>query len=371
MNRRSALRQFAFLAAAVCGASPLALGAQTAEADNALNGARNPLSAPWAAWKAAYLAEDGRVVDALQQGASHSESQGYGLLMAALFGDDATFDAIYAWTETNLAIRSDALLAWRWLPAEGAGVPDMNNASDGDLFYAWALVLRGTRDANAGMMDRARAIATDLVTRCVVASPDGSNRQIMLPAAQGFARDGKIVLNLSYYMPLAMRDVARATGADALETCAAHGLDIMRELAAVGPMPDWIEIGPEGMAPSQMHSDRNGYEAMRVALFLIWSGNADHPAVAAQANAYRRAAAIATAPMGYVTVFNRTSGDVIEASAHAGYGAVAALVDCVNASAKGSAIPFYRTVDQAYYPATLHLMALIAQITAAPECVPL
>jgi len=62
---------------------------------------------------------------------------------------------------------------------------------------------------------------------------------------------------------------------------------------------------------------------------------------------------------------------VIESSAHVGYGAVAALVTCVATSAQGSEIPFYRTVDQAYYPATLHLMALIAQITAAPECVPI
>ena len=133
MNRRTVLRSL--MAAALTPALAVP-GAQAQILQEDLVGPSSPLAAPWAAWKAAYLDDSGRVVDQLQQGASHSESQGYGLLLAAIFGDDPVFDQIYRWTETNLAVRSDALLAWRWLP-EGAGrVPDRNNASDGDLFYA-------------------------------------------------------------------------------------------------------------------------------------------------------------------------------------------------------------------------------------------
>lgn len=374
MNRRTALRHMAMMAGALCGAAaPLAALGQISVTDDLLSGPRNPLAAPWAAWKAAYLTDEGRVVDTLQQGASHSESQGYGLLLAAVFGDDAAFDAIFGWTEANLAIRSDALLAWRWLPSDSVGVPDLNNASDGDLFYAWALMLRGTRIGNAVMMDRARAITGDLVARCVVAAPDGSGRLLFLPAAQGFQHDDRVVVNPSYYMPLAMRQLASAMGTPALAACAADGVALMRDLARQGTMPDWIEIGPEGMVTPANHSDRNGYEALRVPLFLIWSGDGNHAAVAMQAEAYRRATTLRanmTDP-GFVTVFDRVSGNVVESSTHVGYGAVAALVDCTTARAIGSAMPFYRTVDQAYYPATLHLMALIAQISAAPECVPL
>jgi endoglucanase len=348
--------------------------AQTASDGRDFTGPRNPLAAPWAAWKTAYLAADGRVVDAMQQGASHSESQGYGMLLAAIFGDTATFDLIYDWTEANLAIRTDALLAWRWLPAENGGVPDLNNASDGDLFYAWALVIRGEREGNVVMLDRARAIATDLVAKCVVLSPDGSGRLLMLPAAQGFTADGTADINLSYYMPLAMRDVARATNAPALAKCAADGETIMQMLASEGPMPDWIGVGPNGMFVSPKQSDRNGYEAMRVALFLLWSGNTDHPAVAAQLTAHRTAAMRnQVAPFGgeTVTVFERKTGAVLETSNHVGYGALPALMECTQTKGIGSTIPFYRTTDQAYYPATLHLMALIVQISATPECVPI
>lgn len=368
MNRRDALCHLAILAApSVLVRSAVA----QAGLDRPFTGPLNPLAAPWAAWKAAYLSGDGRVVDAMQQGASHSESQGYGLYLAALFGDNDAFDAIYGWTEANLSIRSDALLAWRWLPENDGGVPDRNNASDGDLFYAWGLVVRATRDGNGPLMERARAIATDLVARCVVSAPDGSGRLLLMPAAQGFVRDDNITLNPSYYMPRAMREVAQATGISALATCAADGTAMMADLAGEGLIPDWVEVGAQGMFPPVDRPDLNGYEAMRVPLFLIWSGSVDHPAIKAEARAYRRAAEAGTTADAHVTVFDRKSGAVTETSHHVGYAALAALVDCAASETPGSTIPFYRTVDQAYYPATLHLMVLIAQITAAPECVPI
>ncbi|WP_226783047.1 glycosyl hydrolase family 8 [Oceaniglobus trochenteri] len=369
MNRRTALSRLG--AAALGAALPFAALARDgfnpflAEEDN-------PLAAPWAAWKAAYLTDDGRVVDSLQKGASHSESQGYGLLLAALFGDDAAFDSIFAWTEANLAIRGDALLAWRWLPQGSQAVPDRNNASDGDLFYAWGLVLRGTRDGAPALIDRAGAIARDLVATCVRPAPDGSGRLLFLPAAQGFVQGDSLVINPSYYMPRAMREVARATGTRDLAVCAADGETLMADLARDGLIPDWIAIGPSGTAIPEGREDRNGYEAIRVPLFLLWSGNTAHPALMRQAQAYRRAENSGQASAGnHVTVFARASGDVIETSRHVGYGAVAGVVDCAVGDRRGSAIARYRTQDQAYYPATLHLMALIAQITAAPECVPL
>lgn len=248
MNRRNALRQIATLSSVLTGLVPFSALAQAQDETMLFSSAENPLSAAWDAWKAAYLADDGRVVDALQQGASHSESQGYGLVLAALFGDDETFDQIYSWTEANLAIRSDALLAWRWLPADNGAVPDLNNASDGDLFYSWGLVIRAQREGNSDLMNRARAIATDLTAKCVALAPDGSGRLLFLPAAQGFTDDNGAVINLSYYMPLAMRQVADATGNPALANCAADGAAMMRLLSREGPMPDWIGVGPSGFS---------------------------------------------------------------------------------------------------------------------------
>ncbi|WP_098412428.1 glycosyl hydrolase family 8 [Thioclava sp. ES.031] len=339
---------------------------------NSLAGPNQPLAEAWSAWKAAFLSPEGRVIDKLQQGASHSESQGYGLLMAALFHDNATFDAIYRWTEANLAIRSDALLAWRWLPNQTVSVADRNNATDGDLFYAWALVLHSRATGMLSLRRRATAIAESLVKNCVVEARDGSGRLLLTPAAEGFARKNAQIINPSYYMPRAMREIAAATGINALATCASDGEALMTDLATQGLMPDWIEVGTSGMTPAVNMSDKNGYEAMRVALFLIWSGNAAHLAVADQVRAYLQAETSGNLQNGeYVTVMDRKSGAVLEASSSLGYGALAAFSECASHSRFGAKIPFFRTDEQPYYPATLHLMTLIAQIVSAPECVPI
>lgn len=83
----------------------------------------------WSSWKGAFLSPDGRVVDTLQGGISHSEGQGYGMVLASAFTDRSTFEAMRRWTEQHLAVRQDALLAWRWTPDEPLGVRDYNNAS--------------------------------------------------------------------------------------------------------------------------------------------------------------------------------------------------------------------------------------------------
>ncbi len=320
----------------------------------------------WAAWKLAYLTAEGRVVDVLQQGASHSESQGYGLFLAATFADREAFDSIHGWTELNLAIRPDALLAWRWLPDAVDQVADKNNASDGDLFYAWGLVTMAARDPSTDLLDRATAIASDLAARCIVPHPDGSGRVLFVPAALGFDREGATIVNLSYYMPLAMRQVAEATGVSILANCAADGEALMTELAAQGLLPDWIQVGPSGTTVVEGMSDRNGYEALRIAPFLAWSANGAHPAIARQVSAYRAASADQLTP----TVIDRLTGAVLESSPDAGYAAIAALLECVGQTLPGAALPEF-TTDQPYYPATLHLMTLIAQITVYPRCYPI
>jgi len=325
------------------------------------------LLADWEAWKQAYLTPDGRVVDALQNGSSHSESQGYGLFLAATFGDQEAFNRIYGWSEMNLAIRSDALLAWRWKPDATDAVADTNNASDGDLFYAWGLITMAAQGGDPALLARATAIATDLAAKCIISHPDGTGRLLLAPAAEGFERDGAAIINFSYYMPLAMRELASATGVDILATCANDGAAMMAELAASGLMPDWIAMGPDGPTVAAGMSDHNGYEALRIALFLAWSGDAKHPAVLQQVKAYR---ASATSDGTTPTVFDRLSGAVLSSSPDAGYAAIAALVDCAVETTTGAALPAF-SPQQPYYPGTLHLMTLIAQITVYQRCFPL
>ena len=49
----------------------------------------------WEAYKARFLMTDGRIVDTGNKNVSHSEGQGYAMLMAVASNDKAAFDRIW------------------------------------------------------------------------------------------------------------------------------------------------------------------------------------------------------------------------------------------------------------------------------------
>ena len=95
-----------------------------------------------------------------------------------------------------------------------------------------------------------------------------------------------------------------------------------------------------------------------------WS-QSDDPA------ALRAADAMSRAPEGRAgVVMDARTGEIIEYSQDAGYRAVAALTQCVAFDEVGSAIPPFAG-NQPYYPASLHLFTLLAQMEMFPACRPI
>ncbi|WP_445894920.1 glycosyl hydrolase family 8 [Desulfosoma sp.] len=69
----------------------------------------------WDAYKDRFVSPDGRIIDRGNRQMSHSEGQGYGLILAVSADDRPTFERIRQWTRENLQVRgSDHLLAWAW-----------------------------------------------------------------------------------------------------------------------------------------------------------------------------------------------------------------------------------------------------------------
>ncbi|MDO5527927.1 MAG: glycosyl hydrolase family 8 [Paracoccus sp. (in: a-proteobacteria)] len=319
-----------------------------------------PLAASgWAEWRGAFLTDEGRVVDALQRGASHSEGQSYGLLLAEAHGDLDAFEKIERWTRAHLLVRDDALMGWRWI--EGEGVPDWHIATDGDLFRAWALLRAGLRFARPDFTELAHKIAAEIAGMCITPDPRGGDRLVLLPGDPAYmlGEGGAVTFNPSYIMPRAMDDLAAATGIERLARAASDGLALIDELAAQGPIPDWVELHPGGIRPAAGRNGGSGYDAIRVPLYLVWSGRGDARAVTA-------AAEHLPSDAGRVVVARRADGSPDETSDLAGYRAIAALARCAAGFGPG-AIPPYEP-GQPYYPATLHLLAELAAREAALAC---
>ncbi|WP_101340849.1 glycosyl hydrolase family 8 [Cereibacter azotoformans] len=356
MRRRTLLR----LAAATALASPA--GRLLAQEGGVLP-PDHPLQTAWESWKAAFLLPAGRIVDGPQQNASHSEGQGYGAALAAIFGDEAALRRIVDWTETNLARRDDNLLSWRWLPGVTLAVPDENNATDGDLFYGWGLALAAQRFGNADLAKRATEIARAIALHCVRPHPDGSERLVLLPGATGFETEEGLVLNPSYYMPRAMTELAAFSGQERLARCAQDGA---HWIGGLGLAPDWVLVTSTGDLPAKGLSAHSGYDAMRVPLFLLWSGLTANPALRRFIEVQREAEPGTGTPV----VFDRDTGALLERSADPGFASVPALADCALSGRPGAAIPPF-DARQPYYPATLHLMTLVAQVEGFSACAPI
>jgi endoglucanase len=232
-----------------------------------------PPQADWNRYQQAYLSAQGRIVDTGNGGISHSEGQGIGMLLAAHYHDRAAFDLIWLWTRDNLQIRGDGLAGWKWVPQAGDGaagsLADRNNATDGDLFIAWALCRAGWQWNDASYLEAARAIARAIHSKLVVPSAYGP---VLLPGADGFLKNGVATVNLSYWIFPALRDLDRLDPSLEWPKVTASGLSLL-QAARFGRWqlpPDWLQLSP-ALAPAPDFKPRFGYDAVRIPLYLVWA----------------------------------------------------------------------------------------------------
>lgn len=323
-------------------------------------------AAPWlvSAWQAYQqrFVVDGRVIDDAN-GISHSEGQGYAMLIAVRAGDRAGFAAVWDWTARALMVREDGLVAWRWEEGEAPGVTDANNATDGDILIAWALVEAAQRWGVPAYAESARALATAVGAHTLVETPHGLS---MLPGAEGFRQgdqpDGPIA-NLSYWVFPAFERLAGIAPEHPWGSLEETGLSLI-EAARFGPLrlpSDWVALAGERPAPAEGFAPVFGYNGIRIPLYLAWagSGGREHLAIFSGMWSEREDIGPFAIDVGSGAATEEMGGD--------GYKAVAALVGC---ALDGKPLPDrFRTVPmQKYYPTTLHILTLIAIEERFPQC---
>ncbi len=299
--------------------------------------------------------QDGRVVDNANGNVSHSEGQGYGLLLAALAGDSDRFDKIWRWTETHMMVRPDHLLSWRWDPQKGA-ITDTNNATDGDILVAWALA-QGRAKVQPSRLSRLGRGHRRRDRRELIKNSD--HGLILLPAAQGFGHDDQPdgpVVNLSYWVFPAfstLKDLAPAYDWEALH---ANGLKLLN-VGRFGPLrlpPDWLSLGGQTPAPAQKFPSQFGYNAIRIPLYLAWDSapQARH-ALSGFVNLWRGPRSAGP----YVIDVN--SGSAEQILDGAGYRLALALARCVSLDSPIDE-QVIKSRDPLYYPDTLRMLSLAA-----------
>ena len=319
-----------------------------------------PDGAAWQAYRARFVTEAGRVVDTGNDGISHSEGQGYGMLLAVAAGDREAFDRIWGWTRANLMVRNDALLAWRWEPNRRPGVADMNNATDGDLLVAWALTEAHEAWGDTAYAVAGRRIAVEVGRKLILSGTRYG--AVLLPGMSGFTaedrRDGPVV-NLSY---LVFPAFARLSVVAPEFDWPALGRDGARLIAAArfgkAELPvEWTALGGAAPAPAAGFAPHYGYNAVRVPLYLAWAGLDE---------LVRPPRRDAGSPG--LAIVDVTTARSVGGSDEGGYGAIGALLACAYDHAAWPAQFRSVRIGENYYPVTLHMLALTAAAMRFPSC---
>jgi endoglucanase len=226
----------------------------------------------WELFKRHFLLSSGRVVD---RGVSHTEGQGLGLIFAVAFDDRPAFEQILRWTETTLRHGNDALHAWRYDPAAAQPVSDPNNATDGDLLIAGALLRAAERWSEPLYAREAHSIARD-VLRLLVRKVGPWT--VLLPGYSGFEGDRSVIINPSYYVFPLFDALNTITPSPLWRRLTQDGVKLIGQarFGAWGLPPDWLEVArADGtVSPSVNWPARFSYDAVRVPLWLAWSGQA-------------------------------------------------------------------------------------------------
>lgn len=256
----------------------LALVASCAHAKRVVRGKANAVN--WSGFKAAFLDPSGRIVDNGNGNVSHSEGQGFGLAMALKARDRASFDTILGWTERTLARSDVTLFSWEYDPRKAVPVGDHNNASDGDIFIAWALAGAAQQWGEPRYAARSSAIRSAIRQHLVL---ERYGRQLLLPAMDGFATSEAVILNPSYFIWPALDAFRRLDGDGVWGAVIGDSEAIARaaHFGAFGLPTDWIAVSShDSVTPAPDRPPRFGFDAIRVPLYAI----AGHrPALAAPA----------------------------------------------------------------------------------------
>lgn len=224
----------------------------------------------WSTFKTRFMTSDGRIQDTGNNNVSHTEGQGYAMLMAVWYNDRSSFDGLWRWTQQHLKNPQNGLFYWKYTPDSARPIADSNNASDGDVLIAWALLKAGQKWHYKAYLDASDQIQRAIISHNVVTF---GGYTVMLPGSQGFNKTSYVVLNPSYFLFPAWRDFASRSHLKVWDNLIDSGMSLLSKMRFGGTdLPvDWVALNADGtVAPATDWPPRFSYDAIRIPLYLYW-----------------------------------------------------------------------------------------------------
>ncbi|WP_366654771.1 glycosyl hydrolase family 8 [Fodinicurvata sp. EGI_FJ10296] len=312
--------------------------------------------------------EDGRVIDTGNDDISHSEGQGYGMVLAVAFNDLETFGSIWSWTSHRIWVRDDRSIAWRWEEDERPPITDANPAPDGDILVAWALIRAHQTWGIDEHAEAARAILDGIkenLIRRVGTVP------VISAGISGFDVEGGFIVNPSYWIFPALTDIRRFDNDPLWDAVHETGRRLVRNarFGRLNLVPDWVVIDSSNGRLTTLPDDMDdlfrgfGYNAVRVPLYLLWdepSAGDDIQPIADLWDHQGDGPVAIEVDLGSDRLLHRSDGQ--------GYRAVRALVNCVVADEAMPSGLQSLNEGQDYYSASLYLLTRVAMAERDLAC---
>jgi endo-1,4-beta-D-glucanase Y len=212
---------------------------------------------PWTLWNAyasRFIDAQGRVIDPQGGGRTTSEGQSYALFFALVNNDQARFEQVLKWTQTNLAQGDLAkhLPAWLWGKSkEGEWKTlDPNPAADSDVWIAYSLVEGGRLWKNSTYSNLGREMM-GLIARQEVAELPGFGMMLMPGPTALFTHKGTWTVNPSYVPLFIFERFSAIQPAGPWGAIAMNIPPLLKQSARHGFAMDWVDYMPsDGFYPA-------------------------------------------------------------------------------------------------------------------------
>ncbi|MGL5810196.1 MAG: glycosyl hydrolase family 8, partial [Nocardioides sp.] len=207
-----------------------------------------------------------------------SEGIGYGLLLSAYNDDKATFDGIWRFGKRNL--NDKGLLPWLYTSTSTVSTDrgGRNNATDGDLDAAFALVVASQK--GWGYDQDARSLIDAILTHCV--EDDDS-------LERGEANNPKDVINTDYVSPAYFTVFEKFTGNKRWSSVKDRNYDIIRKALdqdGVVLQPQEVRVDGVVVNDTNTYNSDTARAPWRLATDYVWFGDSRARSILSEYNAF-------------------------------------------------------------------------------------